>query len=202
MTVISRRALAPIVGKSDLALERAKRLAGIITRLGGLVRTVKVVAGADAGNIEVLSRFQDFTSASKTNAAMATDPELLQLLKERERDPAATFSGPYVYRSVWGEAARLPVIVQREYQVSRENLPQLIALLPEAHAAVAKQPMLATIPVFAPTMDRLYVAYYSESIEHMGRNLDQYALSEAFQSVVQKAARYGTVTSARVVAEV
>lgn len=202
MTVISRRALVPIVGKSELALERAKRLAGIITRMGGVVRTVRVVAGAEAGSIEVLSRFQDFTSAGKTNAAMATDPEMLQLLKEREREPAAAFSGPYVYRSVWGEVSRLPVIIQREYQVTRESLPGLIALLPEAHAAVARQPMLATIPVFAPAMDRMYVAYYAESIEHMGRNLDQYAVSEAFQAVVQKAARFGTVTSARVVAEV
>ena len=118
MTVISRRSLAPIVGKSELALERAKRLAGIITRCGGVVRTVRVVAGADAGNIEILSRFQDFTSASKTNAAVAADAEMLQLLKEREREPAATFSGPYVYRSVWGEASRQPVALSDEIKAN------------------------------------------------------------------------------------
>ena len=202
MTVISRRILAPIVGKSELALERAKRLAGIIARLGGTVRTARVVAGADAGSIEVLARFQDFASATKTNAALATDPEMIKLMQEREREPSATFSGPYVYRTVWGEVSRLPVLVQREYQVTRQNLPELIALLPDAHAAVGKQPMVASIPVFAPQMDRLVVAYYSESIEHMGRNLDQYGVSEAFQAVVQKAARYGTLTSARVIADV
>lgn len=202
MTVISRRTLVPLTGKSELALERAKRLASIITRLGGVARTVRVVAGGDAGNIEIFSRFQDFTAASKTHAALATDPEMLALWKEREREPAATPSGPYVYRSVFGEASRLPVIVQREYQVSRVNLPDLIALLPEAHAAVAKQPMVATIPVFAPQMDRLVVAYYSESMEHMGRNLDQYGMSEAFQAVVQKAARFGQIIGARVVVEV
>lgn len=202
MTVISRRTLIPLTGKSELALERAKRLAGIIAKHGGVVRTVRVVSGGDTGSIEVLSRFQDFTAATKTNAALATDPEMLALWKERERDPAASITGPYVYRSVWGEVSRLPVIVQREYQVSRQNLPDLIALLPEAHAAVGKQPMVATIPVFAPQMDRLVVAYYAESIEHMGRNLDQYAMGEAFQAVVQKAARFGSVISARVVAEV
>lgn len=202
MTVISRSILAPLPGKSELALERAKRIAGIVTRLGGVVRTVRVISGGDVGNIELFSRFQDFTAATKANAAIAADPEMLALWKEREREPAATPEGPYVYRTVYGEVSRLPVIIQREYQVSRQNLPELTALLPEAHAAINKQPMVATIPVFAPQMDRLVVAYYSESLEAMGRNLDQYAMGEAFQAVVQKAARFGTVTSARVVAEV
>jgi hypothetical protein len=202
MTVISRRTLVPLVGKSELALERAKRLAAIITKNGGLVRTARVVSGGDVGSIEVLARFQDFTSATKTNAALATDAEMLSLWQERERDPSANVTGPYVYRSVWGEVSRLPVIVQREYQVARQNLPNLLALLPDAHNAVAKQPMLATIPVFAPQMDRMVVSYYSESIEHMGRNLDQYALSEAFQAVVQKAAQFGAIIGARVLAEV
>ena len=201
MTVISRRTLVPLVGKSDLAMERAKRLAGIITRLGGLVRTARVVAGGDVGSIEVLARFQDFASATKTNAALASDPEMQKLIQDREREPAATPSGPYVYRTVWGEVSRLPVLLQREYQVSRQNLQELIALLPDVHAAVGKQPIAATVPVFAPQMDRLIVSYYSESIEHMGRNVDQYGVSEAFQAIVQKAARYGTLTSARVLVE-
>lgn len=202
MTVISRRTLVPLTGKSELALERAKRLGGIIARLGGVVRVARVVAGGDVGSIEVLSRFQDFASATKTNAALATDSDMLKLWQERERDPSASVSGPYVYRSVWGEVSRLPVLLQREYIVARQNLPDLIALLPEAHAAVGKQPMVATIPVFAPQMDRLVVGYYNESIEHLGRNVDQYGMSEAFQAVVQKASRYGTINSARVLAEV
>lgn len=201
MTVISRRTLVPLTGKSELALERAKRLAGIITRLGGVVRVARVVAGGDVGSIEVLARFQDFASATKMNAAFATDAEARKLWQERERDPSATPTGPYVYRTVWGEVSRLPVILQREYQVSRQNLPELMALLPDAQKAVGKQPMVATIPVFAPHMDRLVVGYYAESIEHMGRNVDQYGVAEAFQAVVQKAARYGTLSSARVLAD-
>ena len=202
MTVISRRTLVPLTGKSELALERAKRLADIITRLGGVVRTARVVAGGDAGSIEVLSRFPDFASATKTNAALATDPEFLKLWQEREREPAANTTGPYVYRTVYGEVSRLPVILQREYQVTRQNLPELVALLPDAHSAVGKQPMVATVPVFAPQMDRLVVGYYSESIEHMGRNVDQYGMSEAFQAVVQKASRYGSLCGARVLAQI
>lgn len=201
MTVISRRIATPLPGKSELALERAKRIAAIIARHGGLVRTVRVVAGGDVGNIEIFSRFPDFTASTKANAALATDAEMIALWKEREREPAAKPEGPLVYRTVFGEVSRQPVIVQREYQVSRQNLPDLIALLPEAHAAVNNLPMVASIPVFAPQMDRLIVGYYSESIEDMGRKLDQYGMSEAFQAVVQKAARFGAVVNARVVAE-
>ena len=202
MTVISRRILVPLVGKSELALERSKRLAGIITRLGGMVRTARVVSGEDVGSIEVLARFQDFTSAAKTSAALATDPEMLKLWQERERDPSATITGPYVYRTVWGEVSRLPVMLQRQYQVTRLNLKDLIALLPDAHHAVGKQPMVAIVPVVAPEMDRLVVAYYSESMEHLGRNLDHYGMSEAFQAVVQKAAHFGTVIAARVLVDI
>jgi hypothetical protein len=202
MTVISRRTLVPLVGKSDLALERSKRLASIIARLGGVVRTARVVAGGDVGSIEVLARFQDFTAATKTNAALAADPEFAALWREREREPSASITGPYVYRTVFGEVSRLPVILQREYQVTRQNLAELIALLPEAQKAVGKQPMVAAIPVFAPQMDRIAVSYYSESIEHMGRNVDEYGMSEAFQAVVLKASRYGSLSGARVLAEI
>ena len=202
MTVVSRRILVPLVGKSELALERSKRLAGIVTRLGGMVRTARVVSGEDVGSIEVLARFQDFTSASKTNAALATDAEMLKLWQERERDPSATTTGPYVYRTVWGEVSRLPVMLQRQYQVTRLNVKDLIALLPDAHHAVGKQPMVAIIPVFSPEMDRLVVTYYSESMEHLGRNLDKYGMSEEFQAVVQKAAHFGTVIAARVLVDI
>lgn len=202
MTVISRRTLIPFDGKSALALERGKRLASIITRLGGTVRTARVISGGDVGSIEVLSRFQDFAAATKTNAALATDAEMLSLWQEREREPSANVTGPYVYRSVWGEVSRQPVMVQREYQVSRQNLADLISLLPDAHNAVGKQPMFAVIPVFAPQMDRMVVSYYADSVEHMGRNLDQYGMSEAFQKVVLKAAKYGAVIAARVLADI
>ena len=202
MTVISRRVLIPLPGKSELALERAKRLEGILERLGAAVRTCKVLAGEDVGSLEILSRFPDFTAASKLNAAVQVDAEMQRLWKEREAEPAAQSLGPYVYRTVFGEVSRLPVLVQREYRISRKNLPQALKLLPEAHNAVAGKPMAAVIPVFAPEMDRLLITYYSESIEEMGRNLDTYGMSEAFQAVVQKASEYGELTRARVIAQV
>lgn len=202
MTVVSRRVLVPMVGKSELALERAKRLEGILERLGAGVRTCKVLAGEGVGSLEILSRFADFTAASKVNAALQGDAEMQRLWKEREKDPSADVFGPYVYRTVFGEVSKLPVLVQREYRMPRKNLPEALKLLPEASAAVAHKPMVALIPVFAPEMDRLLITYYSESIEEMGRNLDTYGMSEAFQSVVQKASQYGELIKARVIAQV
>lgn len=202
MTIISRRVLIPIVGKAELALERANRLEGILERLGAAVRTCKVVAGEDVGSLEILSRFPDFTAASKVNAALQNDAEMQKLWREREKEPSANPFGPYVYRTVFGEVSKLPVLVQREYRMPRKNLSEALKLLPEAFEAVARKPMVAVIPVFAPEMDRLLITYYSESIEEMGRNLDTYAMSEAFQAVVHKASQYGELIKARVLAQV
>ena len=202
MTVISRRILKPIVGKSELALERAKRLAAILAKHGAAVRTCRVVMGEDVGSIEILARYADFTAGTKVSAALANDAEMLKLWQEREKEPSAELSGPYVYRTVFGEVSPLAVLTQREYQVSRQNLPDAMKLLPEAAAATDNKPMAAVIPVFAPEMDRLVITYYSESLEAMGRNLDMYGMSEAFQAVVQKASRYGQLASARVLAQV
>lgn len=175
---------------------------GILERLGAAVRTCRVLVGEEVGSLEILSRFPDFTAASKLNAALQSDREMEQLWAERENAPSASTFGPYVYRSVFGEPSRLPVLVQREYGVARKNLPQLLELLPQASEAVARKPMMAVIPVFAPEMDRLLVTYYSETIEEMGRNLDQYGMSEVFQSVVQKASQHGELIKARVIAQV
>lgn len=202
MTIISRRVLIPIVGKSELALVRANRLEGILERLGAAVRTCKVVVGEDVGSLEILCRFPDFAAASKVNAALQGDAEMQKLWREREKEPSANSFGPYVYRMVFGEASKLPVLVQREYRIARKNLPEALKLLPEAFEAVARKPMSAVIPVFAPEMDRLLITYYSESIEEMGRNLDTYGMSEAFQAVVQKASQYGELIKARVIAQV
>ena len=109
--------------------------------------------------------------------------------------------GPYVYRTVFRETSKLPVLLQREYQVARQNLPEALKLLPEAYDATDKQPMTAVIPVFAPQMDRLVIVYYAESLEAMGRNLDRYGMSEAFQAVVQKAAQHGQLLAGRVLVQ-
>lgn len=191
--------MIPVAGKHDLVLERARRVAAIMTRAGAAVRVLKVVMGADAGNIEIFGSYQDFSAGMNAFTAMGKDPDALALRQEHEKAPAGELHGPYVYRSVFGERSAQPVLVQRLYQVPRQNLADAIGLLPEARAAFdAKTGMVAVIPVFAPEMDRLNITYYADSLETLGQVLDTQAMSEAFQSVVTKASKFGTLLAARV----
>lgn len=202
MTIVSRRILVPLLGKSDLALERAKSMAEIMAAHGALVRVFRSVMGEDAGNIEIMARFSNFTEGSKVNAAIAMDPKAQKLWQEREKNPAHVH-GPYVYRMIFGEATPQPVIMRRLYQVERNHLKDAIAMLPEARAAIHKDTgMLAVIPSIAPDMNQLSIAYYADSLEQMGQNLDQYGMSEKFQAVVTKASQYGKLISSDVLVAV
>ena len=199
MTVIARRIVVPTVGKSELAVDVAKRGAAIFTKAGAVVRVVKVIMGADSGNIETFSRYVDFSAGTKSFIALSNDADNYALLKEREANPAGEVFGPYVYRTVFGEVSAQPVLVQRMYQIPRQNLKDALALLPEARAAFdASVGMSAVVPVFEPQMDRLIITYYANSIEHLGLILDTQAMSEAFQTVATKASKFGTLSSARV----
>ena len=203
MTIVSRRILVPLLGESELALERAKSMADIMAAHGAMVRVFRSVMGDNAGNIEILGRFANFTEGAKVNAAIAQDPKAQKLWQEREKHPAAEMHGPYVYRMVFGEAAPKPVIMRRLYQVDRSNLKAALGMLPEAKAAIHKDTgMLAVIPVFAPEMDQLSISYYADSLEHMGQNLDEYGVSEAFQAVVTKASQFGKLLSSDVLVAV
>jgi hypothetical protein len=203
MTIVSRRILVPMPGKSALTLERAKRAASILASHGALVRVFSVVMGQDAGNIEILARYANFTEGSKVSAALASDPQAQQLQQEREKNPAAAVHGPYVYRLVFGEAAPQPVIMRRHYQVERRNLKAALEMLPEAKAALHPGTgMLAVVPVIAPDMASLSISYYADSLEHLGQNLDEYGMSEKFQAVVAKASQFGTLTSSDVLVAV
>ena len=138
MAVIARRIVAPIAGKSELALEMARRGAAIFTKAGAAVRVTKVVMGADTGNIEIFARYADFRAGTQSFLAASKDADSLALAKEREANPSAELSGPYVYRTVFGEITAQPVLVQRMYQIPRQNLKDALALLPEARAAFDK----------------------------------------------------------------
>jgi hypothetical protein len=135
MAVIARRIVVPIAGKSELALERARRGAAIFTKAGAAVRVAKVVMGADTGNIEIFARYADFSAGTKAFMAASKDADTIALAKEREANPSGELFGPYVYRTVFGEITAQPVLVQRMYQISRQYLKDALALLPEARAA-------------------------------------------------------------------
>lgn len=199
MTIVSRRIVVPFPGKSDLCLDRSKRMAEIMAAHGALVRVFRSVMGDNAGNIEILGRYANFTEGAKASAAIAVDPKAQNLRQERENAPAGEVHGPYVYRMVFGEASPQKVMMRRLYQVERSNLKTALEMLPEARAAIHKDTgMLAVVPSIAPDMDQLSISYYADSLEQLGQNLDQYGMSEKFQAVVTKASQYGKLISSDV----
>jgi hypothetical protein len=202
MTVISVRRMTPTVGKTELATSRVRTMAGIVATTGARVRIGQVVAGEGAGCIQLYAAFPDFVSISKATITIAADPARVKLLHERELNPAGEVVGPDVYRTVFGDVAPdYSVIMQREYRVPRENLQNALSLLPEIEELGKSHDykMMAVVPVIADDLGRLIVAYYSRTMEDLGRTIDEVGMSEQFQKIVTKANTFGTLEKSRVV---
>ena len=202
MTVISVRRMTPQIGKTELATSRVRAMAGIVATAGGRVRIGQVVAGEGAGSMQLYAAFTDFASISKATLAIAADPARVKLLHERELTPAGEVVGPEVYRTVFGDVAPdYPVIMQREYRLPRENLQNALSLLPEIEKLGKSHDfkMMAVVPVIANDLGRMVVAYYSKTMEDLGRTIDEVGMSEEFQKIVTKANTFGVLEKSRVV---
>jgi hypothetical protein len=201
MTIISRRIIVPQPGKTNAATAQAKVLCDQMNQSGTKTRLLKVIMGADVGNLEIYARYDNFTDGVHSFKSLAATPGVQAARNELDNGSMATMNGPSVYRIVFGEPTAQPILVQRQYQVSRTNLKAALALLPEAKSAFGESTgMAAAVPVFASEMDRLVINYYLNSLEDLGKALDEHAMSEAFQNVVAKAAQYGTLLTGRVLA--
>ena len=202
MTVISVRRMTPQIGKTELATSRVRAMAGIVATAGGRVRIGQVVAGEGAGSMQCYAAFTDFASISTATLAIAADPARVKLLHERELNPAGEVVGPEVYRTVFGDVAPdYPVIMQREYRLPRENLQNALSLLPEIEKLGKSHDfkMMAVVPVIADDLGRMVVAYYSKTMEDLGRTIDEVGMSEEFQKIVTKANTFGVLEKSRVV---
>lgn len=194
--------MTPTVGKTELATSRVRTMAGIVATTGARVRIGQVVAGEGAGCIQLYAAFPDFVSIHKATITIAADPARVKLLHERETNPAGEVVGPDVYRTVFGDVAPdYSVIMQREYRVPRENLQNALSLLPEIEELGKSHDykMMAVVPVIADDLGRLIVAYYSRTMEDLGRTIDEVGMSEQFQKIVTKANTFGTLEKSRVV---
>lgn len=60
MTFISRRIIVPAQGKTEAATAQAKALSEQAAQAGAKSRLFKVIMGADAGNLEMFVRFDNF----------------------------------------------------------------------------------------------------------------------------------------------
>ena len=202
MTVISVRKMTPTVGKTELATSRVRAMAGIVARAGARVRIGQVVAGEGAGSMHLYAAFEDFSSISRATLTIASDPARATLLHERELNPAGEVVGPEVYRTIYGDVApNYPIVMQREYRLPRENLQDALSLLPEIEKLGKSHDfkMMAVVPVIADDLGRMVVAYYSKTMEDLGRTIDEVGMSEEFQKIVTKANTFGTLEKSGVV---
>ena len=203
MTFILRRIIVPEQGKTEAATAQAKALAEQAAQAGTKTRLFKVIMGADAGNLEMFVRFENFQDGIGGFQSLAASAGVNNARSQLEGANVQSITGPYVYRTVFGEPTAQPIIVQRQYQLSRANLQAAIAMLPDAKAAFSVSTgMTAVVPVFAPEMDRLIINYYMNSLSDLGKELDDNAMSSAFQNVVSKAASIGNLVTGRVLVAV
>ena len=79
MFVISRRILVPHVGKEATVIDRSRRHVAAMNRLGAQARVMKVIMGADAGNVEVFARYNDFKHGIGAFQSFGNDAELTSL---------------------------------------------------------------------------------------------------------------------------
>lgn len=113
MAVISRRIIIPVHGKADAALVQAKSLAEQASQAGTKTRLLKVIMGADAGNIEMFVRFESFQDGIAGFQNLATSAGVNNARTQLEGTNVQSISGPYVYRTVFGEPTTQPILVQR-----------------------------------------------------------------------------------------
>ena len=202
MAIISRRILKPILGKSKAALERSTKYKDIMVSKGVKARLGMFVGGELNGAIQLTAAYSDMTSETKSFASLSKNKEIMELMSKRDDDPSGHLIGPEVYRSVYGQPSpEHNILLIREYEVDRKFLPQSIEILAEADALAKDEDtnILALYPVIADKMDTLYVVYYYSSFESMGDIIDRIGMSEAFQTVVNKANEVGKLKASNVV---
>jgi len=202
MTIISRRILKPILGKSKIALERSTKYKDIMVSNGVKARLGMFVGGELNGAIQLTAAYTDMTSATKSFADLSKNKEILELMSKRDDDPSGHLIGPEVYRSVYGQpSSEHNILLIREYEVDRKFVPQSVELLAEVEAIGKDEDtkILGLYPIIADKMDTLFVIYYYSSFESMGDIIDRVGMSEAFQNVVSKANEIGKLKASNVV---
>jgi hypothetical protein len=79
----------PIIGKSQLAEERVRKVAEIYDHHGGKVRVARVIMGMYAGSMLLQTATPDFTTATSVMSGVMDDDAYQQVMQEREANPGA-----------------------------------------------------------------------------------------------------------------
>ena len=201
MTVVAIREVTPEIGKEALVESRMRRVAGVMARHGAFTRLFKVAAGGGAGDYNLQSMYSTFEEGALAFKSFGNDPEFQAIFQERSSNPAGEMRGPNVYRMVYGAPTKppRPVLVQRIYQMSRNNIPKVLDLAPQLDKLMqtADVAVGVAVPIVADDHETMGVVYRFKSMEHWGSSLDQMADNKEFQGLVSKANELGTLKQSR-----
>ena len=196
---LSARRATPFLGKQDMAIERIRAAAGIISRNGASdVWMQKVLGGCHkTGTIILHAVFESMEHSMQVGKSMMTDPAWSKLMMEREMNPAAEIVGPELFRRVAGDDGKdeYESTMVREYALPRENLSNAIAMVPNIETMFSEHDVTVSMwsPVIAEDMQRIYVAYSGVDIVAIGKAVDQVGLSKEFQAMLVDASKLGTL---------
>lgn len=198
MSVITVTIVRPREGKRGLIEDRVRRVGSIFARLGAEVRLSRIIAGPFTECIAIQRKYPDFTTATGTFKALGGDAEFAQWQEERDANPAGD---PLVVRdiirTVHGDTkwATHPVSHLRIYEISRDKLADAVAMFPEVEQMMAPVDVnvVGLVPITGENMSSLTVAYQFKSLDHWAEQLDGLGTSEAFQALLARAAKLGTI---------
>lgn len=197
---ISRRVVTPYLGKTELVIERAKRMSGIMEAHGANTRVAQVYAGEGAGDIHLYGFFDTMAAGTKAANGMLEDNALANLFDERAKAPGGDMKGPDIYRNIYGGiTGNKKAVIQRAYEMDRRNLKAAVALLEEVSEIFSSEniDVNAVVPMFSPKMDVLIVAYFFEDFAALGDGIDRIGMSEGFQSIVERSHELGRLFESR-----
>jgi hypothetical protein len=201
MAIIAFTLARPHAGKRPAAENRARQLGGIYARHGASVKIASVVSGPNTGCITLIRGYADFRTAAKAFQAINNDPAHTEFWREREANPAADIvTARDIFRRVYGEGqwGTHPVSQLRQYDITRDKLPEMLKLFPEIAKLVSKEDVnvAGLVPVTGENLSSMTVSYQFRSIDHWAEALDSVGASDAFQALVAKAGESGTLRSA------
>jgi len=203
MAALAITIIRPHPGKRQAAESRARQAGGIYARHGASVKISNLIAGPYTGCIALVRAYADFQTAAKAFQAASSDPAYAEFEREREANPLAEIvMGRNILRSIYGESkwATHPVTQLRQYDITRDKIPDALKLFPKVSKVVSKNDVnvLGLLPVTGDDMSSMTISYQFRSIDHWAEAADTVAASKEFQAIVAEASKLGMLRSASV----
>ena len=200
MTVITTPTLRPHLGKASLQLNNMKDVVKAFGDMGITSRISRVLFGPNAGCL-VFSNFASNFAEAMTYTQKVFSSEMWSKVQMRLDDnPASDIVIPLnIIRVAAGEMKPSHRVMNfRWYLMKKDKVPQVMGMFEEVKAMCEKvdvNPVLL-VPVTGDQMSSMVIAYGAKSLADSGKAFDEMGMTEEFQSLVQRAAEVGELSSA------